>query len=93
MSLSPVQGNKHVYVHTTNVPASLNILADTVVILKSTMESMQAELVAIRADKVTGHSDSWCQLNEYLNNSKQNRTITSIPMFHKVSLTWVHYQC
>ena len=68
-SSSPIQGKQHNHVPPNNVPASLNMLADTVVLLKSTMESMQAELVAIRADKAAGQSDSWCQINGYLNTS------------------------
>ena len=40
MVSAPVQGKQHDYVHLSDIPASLNRLADTVVMLKTTMESM-----------------------------------------------------
>lgn len=51
------------------------MLANTVVLWKSTIQSMQADRVAIREDK--GHSDPWHQLNSYLNNRRINKTINN----------------
>ena len=53
------------------------MLADTVVLLKSTMEAMKAEILAIK-DKAAGHSDLWCDFNGYLNNSRSHRTVTNL---------------
>lgn len=84
---SSVQDKQHDYFHSNSIPASLNMLSDSVVLLKSKVESMQVKLVTIREDKA-GHSDS---MGIYLivnsSNSKLNRTVNYVVLLAELHLS------
>lgn len=88
LSSSPVpaavEGKKTSSIPPSSGPGSLNFLADTMAILHKNMQSMQAELVVMREDRVAAHSDSWQQLqgihdSSRLNNVNNNAILSQSP--------------
>lgn len=90
--LTMVKGKAHNYVDTVNIPSSLNMITDMVMLLKSSMDEMQSELTALRKEKNGGLSNFWNHINSFLNSSKQdvhgkNRTVINQNGSHTQGVT------
>ena len=73
---SPVQHKgKQDFTTPANIPGSMNLLADNLVLLRNEMSSMKSELKVLRQEKSTDHSDSWLKLQGAHNASKLNNVI------------------
>ena len=76
---SPVQQQEE-FTSQVNIPKSMNLLADNLVLLRKEMADLRSEVKVIRQNKPS-HSDSWLELqgvhNASLNNVNQNDLISA----------------